>query len=284
LHKFFDISRLFLQFQEKRTAFSNCTLRALSSQKKERIIIMIHLAEDSYENTSTEAIRQLDEQYRSYISRFSHEIRNPLTLINSSLQLLEKECPAVRKSILWPQIHQDIQDVIALLQKMTSFCKSGTLTIQPVPVLDFLSSTADACLPLMETHHILCSTCFDATLNDALIQGDAQKLREVILNLIVNAIDALDASAAAHRKIQISAACSDSSVILHIMDNGPGIPAEYLSTLFEPFVTHKSQGTGLGLSIARNIVQLHGGSITVDTCTESSRSYTDFCVSLPLAS
>jgi nitrogen-specific signal transduction histidine kinase len=69
---------------------------------------------------------------------------------------------------------------------------------------------------------------------------------------------------------------------IHIHDNGPGIPEEYLSTLFDPFVTHKAHGTGLGLSITENIAKQHGGTITVHTCTTLPDTYTDFCLSLPV--
>lgn len=242
-------------------------------------------------------------QNNEYISRFSHELRNPLTLIYSSLQLLEKEYPAVQNSELWPQIKKDMLDVIQLLKEMSAPFRG--LRPEPLNVAEFLSGLSASFAPSMELRGIDFVTEYPDTLSALVLTADRQKLRQVLTNLILNAVDAVSGRDIPGR-ILLSARHSGSSVSIHVRDNGPGIPQEYLADLFEPFVTHKQGGTGLGLSVAKIIAEQHGGQLSVETrCADCNISpansdchrefndgsqlpgnsfptYTDFCLLLPL--
>lgn len=241
-------------------------------------------------------------QNNEYLSRFAHELRNPLTLICSSLQLLEKECPAVRESDLWEQIRKDLSDVIRLLKDLS--VPFDRIHAEPLNAGDFLSGLCASFAPSMKLRGISFATELADSLHGITLMADGQKLRQSVTNLVLNAIDAVSGQSVPGR-IVLSAAADRSSLSIHIRDNGPGIPQEYLSDLFEPFVTHKAGGTGLGLGIARMIAEQHGGSLTLEThcasadapeafCsepqdssvripgTESSASFTDFCLRLPL--
>lgn len=242
-------------------------------------------------------------QNDEYISRFSHELRNPLTLVYSSLQLLEKECPEVRETVLWEQIKKDMNNVIQLLKDMSA--PFGKFQMASMRLTDFFSELSATFLPSMKMRGICFTMELSDELSDTVITADRQKLRQAITNLIVNAEDAvcvqtLRDSAALSRsenelaltgpetsaKIRLYAVQEESNVCIHVWDNGPGIPQEYLADLFDPFVTHKSNGTGLGLSIAQRIAEQHGGCLAVDSrtlsCTEGLTSYTDFCLQLPI--
>lgn len=212
------------------------------------------------------------------ISKFSHEIRNPLTLIYSSLQLLEKECPAVGESTLWPQIMQDMLDVIHLLKEMSS--SFGTLTKAEVTIFEVLSETAASFVPASKLRNIQFTTEISDKLSTVVITADRSKLREALMNLLLNAADAVS-ELPRPGKITLSAVSENDVISIHIKDNGPGIPSERLSTLFDSFVTYKANGTGLGLGITKAIIEQHGGSISVDTCTKEPETYTDFCLKLP---
>ncbi len=257
-------------------------------------------------------------QKDEYISRFSHELRNPLTLISSSLQLLEKECPAVRESTLWEQIRKDMADVIELLREMSA--PFGKLQTSSVNAAEFLSELCASFAPSMELRGIRFAAELPDTLSGIILNADRQKLRQALTNLLLNAADAVcesfaagtlqpmplassspeaAASAAISSKdghsafgtVTLSAAIDGADLCIHVRDNGPGIPEEYLADLFEPFVTHKKNGTGQGLSVAKAVAERHGGSLFVDTkhsCSSSggsldaSASYTDFCLAIPL--
>ena len=94
-----------------------------------------------------------------------------------------------------------------------------------------------------------------------LVHGDPIKLKQVLVNLMKNAMDALQDQM--DGRIGITLTRSESSVSLTVSDNGCGIPAEHLDKIFLPFQTFKASGTGLGLPLSRRILQAHGGDLTV---------------------
>jgi C4-dicarboxylate-specific signal transduction histidine kinase len=88
-------------------------------------------------------------------------------------------------------------------------------------------------------------------------------VQQVLVNVLRNSIEALSTMPSKDRRIDIGAAPFDRLVEVVVSDNGPGLPEDQRASIFEPFVTTKSQGLGLGLSICRTIVEEHGGSIWV---------------------
>jgi C4-dicarboxylate-specific signal transduction histidine kinase len=113
------------------------------------------------------------------------------------------------------------------------------------------------------------------------VKGDEIQLQQVILNLIVNALDAMSSMPPADRRITVSTARDGASASLSVSDVGPGIPAERPKEIFEPFFfTTKREGTGMGLSIARTIVEVRGGQLSAEN--EAGRGAT-FRVKIPLS-
>jgi len=111
------------------------------------------------------------------------------------------------------------------------------------------------------------------------VMGDEVQLQQVLLNLIVNGIDAVAEAPNGLREIACRSWQSDGHALLSIRDTGPGIPSNRMERLFEPFFTTKQDGMGMGLSIAHAIVEVHGGKISA----ENRSSGAVFHVSLPLA-
>jgi signal transduction histidine kinase len=95
------------------------------------------------------------------------------------------------------------------------------------------------------------------------IQGDQVQLQQVVLNLIVNAIEAMSGTSQATRELLIrTEAGGAGNVLVIVADSGPGLAPTALAKLFEPFYTTKPEGLGLGLSICRSIVEAHGGQLS----------------------
>ena len=111
------------------------------------------------------------------------------------------------------------------------------------------------------------------------VMGDEVQLQQVLLNLIVNGIDAVAEAPNGLREIACRSWASDGHALLSIRDTGPGIPSNRMERLFEPFFTTKQDGMGMGLSIVHAILEVHGGKISA----ENRSSGAVFHVSLPLA-
>jgi signal transduction histidine kinase len=111
------------------------------------------------------------------------------------------------------------------------------------------------------------------------VWGDANQLQQVLVNLITNAKQAMD-DLEGERRLQISVhRVEPNRVRIQVEDTGPGIPAETISKVFDPFVTTKSDGTGLGLSISYGIIREHGGTLTVDSTVGRGATFT---IELPI--
>jgi C4-dicarboxylate-specific signal transduction histidine kinase len=113
-----------------------------------------------------------------------------------------------------------------------------------------------------------------------IVKGDPVQLQQVVLNLVLNALDSVSASSEGERRIVTRTQRSGDKVELSIADSGPGVPDEHLNAIFDPFVTTKGGGMGMGLAIARSIVQAHGGRIWVGN---ESGGGAVFRFTLPLA-
>jgi two-component system, NtrC family, nitrogen regulation sensor histidine kinase NtrY len=105
------------------------------------------------------------------------------------------------------------------------------------------------------------------------IRVDAAQIEQVLINLVRNALDALTGIAAPRIVIRSARAARD-EILLQVIDNGSGIAAEHLDSIFVPFFTTKRQGTGVGLAVSRQLVQLNGGLISVRSQPGEGSSFT----------
>lgn len=219
-------------------------------------------------------ISQLLENYHTSVSMIAHEIRNPLTLISSSLQIVEAQHPEVKKFYNWRQIMEDVNFMCSLLNELSSFNNGSTLHHSVFSIVRLLKNVAVSFAISLdaEDSEIEFKSRIAPCMGD--FTGDKIKLEEVLLNLLRNAKDAVGNSGT----IFLSADRENDSVIIKCCDTGCGIPEDIIDTIFDPFVTYKENGTGLGLSTVKRIVEAHGGTVTVN----SSESGTEFTVTLPV--
>lgn len=191
------------------------------------------------------------------LSMISHELRNPLTLIHSTLQLISSHYPEVKNDPLWNQVLLDIHYMSQLLSELSSLNSSYNLNFSQVNIRQILTNLV--CSFSSEIHKQQKSLSIKFETSQEYIQGDALKLQEMLMNLIQNAMDATSSG----DSIEIIVRSRWRRMILIIHDSGCGIDSERLETIFEPFVTYKKNGTGLGLAIVKNIVDAHHGVIQV---------------------
>lgn len=221
-------------------------------------------------NTKLSLEKQLEE-YRFALSKVSHEIRNPVTLINSSLQLMEKEHPEFKQYDLWQNVMEDMQFLRRLLDDLSAYNNTYRCQLVKTQMGPWLSKLAES-IPLLFTNtHIHYNVNISDSLPCALI--DTLKLNQALTNLLRNAFEA------AETQVSFLAYQKENSLCLEIYNDGTPISFEQKQEIFTPFVTTKSEGTGLGLPIAKGIINSHNGSLILDSSKEGE---TRFLVSLPL--
>ena len=118
---------------------------------------------------------------------------------------------------------------------------------------------------------------FEKEGNDAEIEADADKMKQVLLNLLLNAVQALEKVPGGN--VKVTAVTNKETVEIKIRDNGAGIPAEMMKKVKQPLVTSKPKGSGLGLAISDRIVKAHGGSLIIDS---DGKSFTEVTVEMPV--
>lgn len=209
----------------------------------------------------------------------AHSIRNPFTSIKMRLFSLNRTLTltAAQKED-FDVIGQEIRHVDTIVQNFLEFSRPPKLKMQPVSP----SAVVDMALQLLE--HRLKAYEVTVTVHRTLplpeISADPEQLKEVLVNLIVNACEAIghDGRIDIHEQETIIASRGRVAV-LRLVDNGPGIPAELREKILQPFFTTKEEGTGLGLSIAVRIIAEHGGWL--DVGTEPGRGAV-FTITLPI--
>lgn len=193
------------------------------------------------------------------LSKFAHEIRNPLTTLYSTVQLIEVKHPEVKEFAHWSNLTYDIEFMNHLLDEMSDFTKSERLQPETFDFRSFLETLTLAFAASIEQSNVEYLSKLEPSIHQ--ITGDKTKLQEVFWNLLKNAYEA----ALPDKSVSLYAKQVDKNIIVTISDTGCGIPEERLPTIFEPFVTYKKQGTGLGLAICDHIIKAHGGTITVES-------------------
>lgn len=191
-----------------------------------------------------------------------HELNNTLTMLSGSVQFIETTHPEVRSFKYWDTLQSDITDMSALLNDLSGFHPNQTLHKEAMDTSRFLRELAVSfAASIAHTDAEFVSYIPE---NLPVITADSLKLKEVLLNLLKNALESFKPTSSAGR-ISLCSSTEDNYLILQVKDNGCGIPKEQLDLIFNPFFTSKSHGTGLGLAIAKQIIDAHGGTLEVSS-------------------
>lgn len=202
-----------------------------------------------------ELITAMKKDYHLTLSQISHEIRNPLTYVNSSIQWIQKLHLEVEDFEFWDQIKSDIQYLRTLLDDISTFNNGEQLTISKIDPREFACDLKDSLLSELLAKHIPLLIKLDDTYPD--FYGDPIRLKQAFINLIKNSMESITERG----RITLKVFTHDKRLMIAVKDNGCGITEEQQQTVFRPFVTYKENGTGLGLSIVRRIILAHNGTI-----------------------
>ena len=243
------------------------------------------LAEQSLRQLAAD-LAQADLRKSEFLATLAHELRNPLAPISSGLSLLKlggDNAAAVAK--IRPMMERQVGQLVRLIDDLLDVARisGGKIHLKksPVELKTIIAGAVETSLPGIERGgHKLVMALADGVM---MLDADATRIAQVISNLLNNAAKYTPPGG----RIEIAARRDGANVLVAVTDNGLGIPAESLSSIFDMFsqvrhnLSRAQGGLGVGLSLVRRLVEMHGGAVSV--ASSGSGQGSRFTVSLPLA-
>ena len=240
------------------------------------------LAKALGQDVSKLATREKQLLLSRLLARLAHEIRNPLSSLDIHVQLLEEDLAqataelrdqtTARLEIIRGELHR-LENIV---KQFLSLAGPSSLDLQQVELAGIIDHVCQLLRPEAAAREIEILADLPADL--PLVAADSGRLTQAFVNLIINAIQAIEKKGS----VMVSAAADPALGVLsiNVRDTGPGLPAVRESAIFDPFFTTKSDGTGLGLWIVQQIIVAHGGMIQAGNAPHGGAVFT---VHLPLS-
>lgn len=197
----------------------------------------------------------------------AHEIRNPLTSIRSTMQYIEKDIKDPQKLEMVQELMEEVDRINKIVQGLLSFSKPSELETSEIDVVKLLQQTMLLLGNMIQKEKI--EIKYDIRADSTVIIADADQLKQVFLNILLNATEAI--AGVERKKIIISLEAGlpidfrSRYLIISFLDNGKGISSNNLENVFNPFYTTKKDGTGLGLAISYGIISKHKGEMEIES-------------------
>ncbi len=225
--------------------------------------------------------REIESEHARSVEALSasiaHEIRNPLTAAKSLVQQMGED-PSAGDNVQYARVAlEELQRVERSISHLLKFARDEELRFAELSMREVLDSALETFRDRFESGGVQLVRDFDC---EGVMQGDSEKLRRVAINLVGNALDALEQSRTPDPELRVEMGenLAGSEVWVRIRDNGPGIDAAVREKIFSPFYTSKTNGTGLGLAITRKLVDAHRGNVELNSAPGEG---TEFVLSFP---
>ena len=233
---------------------------------------------DEFEQEALRARMTRSEQLAAmgeWATALAHELRNPLSGIKAAIDVLATEASADEPRRILQHASGELARVDGVVRQLLNYARPKAPALGPV---DLRSVLLDAVM-LSKPRAAASRAVLESSLPDRLfaVLADAEMVQQVVLNLILNALEASDGTAEA--RVVVSAEVRGDMAWCRVRDNGPGVPEDRAAGLFRPFMTTKAHGTGLGLATSRRLVELQQGELVLENPGERGAS---FAFSLPL--
>lgn len=231
------------------------------------LLLVVRRGEDIIENRARERLKLEEQLARAkhlsnlgeMTASISHEIRNPLGIIKSSAELLRKKIQQIDPSNPLPGIIvEEASRLNDIITDFLNFARPQRLDPRPGRLEPVIEKTLQHLEQECRERRIVIRKQLDPYQGEIVIDNDM--LHQALLNLLLNAMQAIGENG----HIDITLTALNAHVALTLQDSGPGIPAEILDKIWDPFFTAKEKGTGLGLGIVKQIIEAHQGEITID--------------------
>jgi PAS domain S-box-containing protein len=206
----------------------------------------------------------------------AHELSQPLTAVLTNAQAARRFLE--RHPLDVEQLRAALDDIIrndkragTVIDRLRALLRKEETARQPVDIGDVVREVIDLAYGELMSRRVIVKSVLSPTIPAVL--GDRVQLQQVVLNLVLNACDAMNNTQATKRHLRLSTRVDDGFVELAVSDRGSGIPDGQLERVFEPFVTFREHGLGLGLAISRSIVTAHGGSIRAENNADGGATF-----------
>lgn len=244
------------------------------------VIKAVHYVKDITERWQMEEQMRLTEKFAAIgqlSAGLAHEINNPLGGIRLCFNnLISTEMDAETRQRHIEVINTGLQKIQDIIKQLLDFSKQTELLKAPYSVNNLIENVLSLTEYIITKKGIKVIKAFDPAIPELMV--DKNKMEQVFLNIILNAVQAMDGS---NGTLKITTYAENGKCLIAISDTGPGIPEHILPRIFDPFFTTKpvGEGTGLGLSVSKSIVEQHNGKIKVNTSEKGST----FIVELPIS-
>jgi PAS domain S-box-containing protein len=209
-------------------------------------------------------------------STLAHEVRNPLSTIQMSVEQIDPSSIPEEDKVLLEIISRNSQRISTLITRLLESSRPDEMRLEAVDVRNILQ---DCVVTITDRSRLKgIDVALEVPPESLIVRANSERLKMAILNILVNAIEAVEAGKG---RIHVRVSATNDHCIIHLADNGCGIPREHLPNLFEPYFTSKKSGIGLGLAATLNIVKAHSGEIDV---TSIPKKETVFKITLPRVS
>jgi nitrogen fixation/metabolism regulation signal transduction histidine kinase len=226
-----------------------------------------------YDDITTLLQAQRDAAWGEVARRLAHEIKNPLTPIQLSAERMRRrflssmnaqDAEVLQRST--DTIVQQVETMKQMVNAFSEYARAPDMTITRFNLNALVTEVAD----LYRSNPARVEIRLDLDKALETIEADRGRIRQILNNLLMNAIEALDGTAAARVDLatRYESGGDAAYAVVTVCDNGPGFQRELLGRVFDPYVTSKPKGTGLGLAIVKKIVEEHGGRIEADNRSE----------------
>jgi signal transduction histidine kinase len=189
-------------------------------------------------------------------SGIAHEVRNPLSIIKTSAELVQRGGQLNESDFqLLGYVVDEVRRIDALIGEFLAFAKPPPPVLAPLRPISIVEQVSNVCRAELDRHNI--SLEIEDLAPGTLVSGDDSQLFQAVLNLVVNAIQAMPEGGSLKVQQQVAGA----ELVIAIRDTGPGIAPDLIERIFDPFLTTKVTGTGLGLAKVFAVMQSHGGRV-----------------------
>lgn len=240
---------------------------------------MMSRLNDAYINLQNTQDKLLQSEKLATIGTISsgiaHEINNPIAGVKNCLRRIEKDPQNIEQNMKYISMMNDaVERIEKVVRSLLNFSRKENLKIEPVYITDIIERAILLLAYRLEKSRVVITQDYQPDLPQ--IKASPNHIEQVILNLLLNAIDSIEEKGSNYRRININISTKEQFIKMNISDNGMGISEDKIKNIFDPFYTTKplGHGTGLGLAVISNIINSHNGKIEIKSKVGEGTTFT----------